>query len=401
MAPPTVSQYLTPSGVYDSDSSDNEEEAVNNRDDKDVQMAEPVGEAVNATATQANESPQSTKSDSSSGGIIVVKPRPSVPAAPSRANSRVSPASSSDSERHYVEIRVGPRTTADEHLDIPTYCIIVARIDPVRSTVTWLGVDTWILNGLRIGEVELADSFRDSDKLELTTEFDVDPFFAARDALTADRVRAFLLNFVQNWDGSTETEQLDPSVAWDLRCMAVQNRMLVDSDGFDGDKEAEDPRNHFTAPWDLPVQPELTELHFPTGLEDFLSRRGAGEHVDELHVVATFFNDLEIDEALGLPHHVHLSLHPDETLQQVRSYFLSGEGGFVGLKQNRVLRKIPWKWALELWVLPQMRGCKLLYRWDDVPFLCASGFIAQRSMCADGDEKAKLYIEARIVEKVP
>nr|OQO16624.1 hypothetical protein B0A51_16071 [Rachicladosporium sp. CCFEE 5018] len=401
MSPPAISQYLTPSGVYDSDSSENEDAAFDNRDDENVQMTKSIGVAVNATATLANDTPQSTKSDSSSGGVIVVKPRLSVPAVPPRATPRVSPASSSDSERHYIEIRVGPRTTADEQLDIPTYCIIVARIDPVRGTVTWLGVDTWILNGLRIGEVDLADSFRDTEKLELTTEFDVDPFFAARDVLTADRVRAFLLNFVKNWDGSTETEQLDPSVAWDLRCMAVQNRMLVDSHGFDGDNEAEDPRNHFRAPWDVPVQPELAELHFPTGLEDFLSRRGAGEHMDELHVVATFFNDLDIDEALGLPHHVHLSLHPDETSQQVRAYFLDGEGGFAGLTQNRVLRKILWKWALELWVLPQIRGCKLLYRWDDVPFLCASGFIAQKSMCADGDEKAKLYIEARIVEKVP
>ncbi|KAK6408902.1 hypothetical protein LTR95_018370 [Oleoguttula sp. CCFEE 5521] len=398
MSPPAFSQYLTPSGVYDSDSNDDEDE-VNHRSDEDVQMAEPVGEVINATATQANESPQSTKSDSSSGGVIAVKPRLSVPAAPPRASSRVSPASTSDSERHYIEIRVGPRATADEALDIPTYGIIVARIDPVRGTVTWLGVDTWILNGLRIGEVELADSFRDSEKLELTTEFDVDPFYAARDVLTADRVRAFLLNFVKNWDGSTETEQLDPGVAWDLRCMAVQNRMLVDSDSFDGDKEAEDHKNHFEAPWDLPVQPELTELRFPDGLEEFLSRRGAGESVEEIHVVATFFNHLEIEEALGLPHHVHLSLHPDETSQQVRAYFLDGEGGFVGLKQNRVLRKMSWKWALELWVLPQARGCRLLYRWDDVPLLCASGFIAQRSMCANGDEKAKLYIEARIVLK--
>ncbi|KAK6428010.1 hypothetical protein LTR95_015854, partial [Oleoguttula sp. CCFEE 5521] len=104
MAPPTGSQYLTPSGVYDSDGSGDEDE-VNNRNDGDEPMTEATSGAVDASITLAHESPKSAKSDSSSGGVIVVKPRSSVPAPSRSTTSRISPTSSSDSDRDYIETR--------------------------------------------------------------------------------------------------------------------------------------------------------------------------------------------------------------------------------------------------------------------------------------------------------
>jgi len=198
-------------------------------------------------------------------------------------------------------------------------------------------------------------------------------------------------------------ETLDDEVAQREREEAQYSRMLERHgpaviDG--GDKAVRaiaargDAKLRFPHPWALPTALTRSRSCFPIGLEAFT--RVAGDvAISSINVVATFVNEIDDGRDLRLKHYVQADFEPDETLESAKHYFLQGDegAGFRGLENNEYLAR-KW-WLLELWVLPHLKGCSVLYKWDNTPELTARAFCNAKAL---EDEEPKLYVEVRIVQ---
>lgn len=317
------------------------------------------------------------------------------------SNSTIRSESSASGEEHYI--RIGRRTAEDDDDgDIPTQCLVVARIEAEREKVTWLAVVTWRLNGLRIGTVSTGDPIREDEDFDLSTSLDPDPYFFARNLLSPPSIRRHVLQLVKDGKFDVQNETLEDDIAERERDEAQWARLAKDTGAVkddDGDECAlagEDPEERFLHHWALPVALSRSILPFPKGLLAFDNRGVDDLLVHSINVIATFSNQLNSHD-LRLRNYIQVEFEADETLEQAKQYFRLGEpfGEFRGLEGARHLGRR--HWMLEVWVLPQLRGCLTMFRWEDVPELPARAFCDLRTLREEAGGKAKLYVEVRIV----
>lgn len=333
---------------------------------------------------------------------------------------------------HIHHIRIGRRTVEDEAGDIPTQFLVIARIDTARDKVTWLSVATWQLNGLRIGSLESGDAVRQDDEIfAFSTGLDPDPYFFARDAVSLERIKEVLLEIVREARVGKEElrvvpETMDDGVAMRERdealwaMMAEQYGAKIATTDEMRAVVGQDAKKRFPCPWALPVAPTRSwdaraffagalsakpterarkdsKRMMPTTTTGQPKLNGVSSKIDvsAINVVATFVNKLD-DRNLRLKHFIQADFEFDETLESAKKYFRVGDGGdYCGLEKHAYLSRKHWK--LELWVLPQVKGCSTLYKWDDVAELPARAFFNERALKGE-DVELKLYVEVRIVQ---
>jgi hypothetical protein len=298
-------------------------------------------------------------------------------------------------------IRVGRRTAEDEDGDIPTQYIVVAKIGPSKGQFKWLSVATWLFNGLRIGTIDAGDFIREDDeRFSFSSGLEADPYFFARNVVSAKRIRHHLLELVSEGDVKVMAETYDDDMVHEERDLAFWARM---GGGRDGPKILineglralirQDSKRRFPRPWALPVA--LTDsldasfigVDSNRGKQKWLATFdsiGKGAEIPPINVIATFVNDFHKGN-LRLKHFVEVAFDADEDLDSAMDYFMGGDGSedsdFRGLLNNDFLAKV--EWSLELWVLPQMEGCSTLVRWNDVPQLQAKAFCDWRAVWKD------------------
>ncbi|KAM0724321.1 hypothetical protein Q7P37_000203 [Cladosporium fusiforme] len=341
-------------------------------------------------------------------------------------------------------IRIGTRacesdlpTDDSEKVDIPTQCLVIARITRSTSTSTskttnskpklaFLSVPTWHLNNLRIGSPATGDIIREDEFFDLNTSLNPDPYFFARNLLSPGRIRAFLLETfggVERGALRTCPEVVREEAAERERDEASWGRLAVDEGvamgsldaggeeqevcGFEG----RDVEERWPCPWALPVTPVRSRVTFPGGLAGFSSARvvkrvedGQSEKKNfttiptTIPVLATFTNSLQTRTNLRLPTHLQVDFDVDESLAQVKEFFHQGGGSWRGLARAKNL--VGGGWKTEIWVLPCLRGCEKMFRWEDVEGLRAGEFCDARMMEEEGDGRAKLFVELRAFTEV-
>lgn len=314
-------------------------------------------------------------------------------------------------------IRIGRRTVEDDHADIPTQFIVVAKVDaargkfrrqPIESAadlnestgrVQWLSVATWQLNGLRIGEVEHGDELREEGELDYSIHLSPDPYFFARNIGSPQSIRHHLLKITQDRTVPTHPETLDDQTASRRRQQASWARLNLDTGATT--PAARDPvsiaelnmENRFAYPWSLPVSLTKSDMRFLDGYPGFDRGMTRGNELDAINVVAAFVNTIE-DRNLRLKHYIQCDFDPDDTVMAIKQYFREGDRRLTGLQNNHYLQGR--EWSMELWVLPQLEGCSTLFKWDTVPELKAKGWCNAASI-EGANGTGKLYVEVRIV----
>lgn len=260
----------------------------------------------------------------------------------------------------------------------------------------WLSVATWQLNGLRIGHVEHGDVLKEDTDLERTTCLDPDPFFFARNILSAPAIRSHILALARAGMLPSVPETLDDDAASRQRQEASWALLgVVDEDSDDTASPSEpNIKARFPHPWALPTAPGRSNMRFTDGYGAFDRSTTTGYELDLINVVAVFVNTIE-ERDLRLTHYIQCDFDPDDTVGDIKKYFRDGDGKLDGLQNNHRLRKL--YWSMELWVLPQLDGCSTLFKWDAVPELKAKGWCDAAAIQAGGTGTGKLYVEVRIV----
>jgi hypothetical protein len=306
-------------------------------------------------------------------------------------------------------IRIGRRRTEDQPGDIPTEYIVVAKIYAKTQKICWLSIATWQLNGIRIGALDAGDHVKEDDESFETSEgLDPDPYFYARNIMSAKRIRKHLLELVSQKNSSisrVEPETYDDDVAqaernhasW-ARLIEVHGMHMANTDEM-AEVAGQNPRRRWPHPWALPVpltdSEDLSFIGINPGsktarqeatqewLPAFDSIGKAGD-ITTVNVIAIFINDFQ-NQSLRLPNFLEVAFDPEESVDSARTYFLEGDGQkgrfSGGLNNNSQLSRV--EWSLELWVLPQVEGCSTLIRWDDVPQLEARAFCDWRAVRKD------------------
>ena len=318
-------------------------------------------------------SPQSSRPPSASQSTSIQAERRSVPTPPrpspprkKRANVSREGTFSGDidpKETYYVRIGIQEKDPQQEVEELEMETLLVAEVNLAKRAVTYREVDSWVVNGVRVGDCQAGDPAK---SVEQSGYWVHDAYFAQ--TLSKKSLKPRILELFRDGLPLFEPERFGQ------------------------------PQNAAARPIALPIKPTIVGSIFPNDLDDFHGQ-GPNRCKEDVGIVFYFENRLDDEANLGFPINLQAAFGYNETCDQVRDYVMNGvgDGDFEGLKKLKKLDEYM-AWDFQLWVLPQAPGCKNLYSWDNVSNLVASDFLDE-NMSASDKYGRSLYVEVHLVPK--
>ncbi|KAJ8605978.1 hypothetical protein MRB53_041271 [Persea americana] len=268
--------------------------------------------------------------------------------------------------------------------------IVVALVwkERGRWTLEFVAIDSWVVNGSRVGDYPSADPCKPSTK---DRRFTPDPYW--KEAHSANKLRDEVLEYVKKHKTDTFLGDNDSEIS----DYSQQSSSTTEP--------PEAPKNPITAP--------LCPRHSSSSVTaDFGSSAGSVDlpNTERVHAVVCFANALgessttSLDSSLHTYRNFQISMAGDQDLREFRAFIRNVKTHDTRGNLKQILRKRTYRWwgNFQVWVMPLHSangqvGDAEAYCWDDANHndLFIQDFLHPTDQARVG--RAELFIEIRIV----